>query len=106
MIKIVLASGLVWYALNYITGWLLYFKKMSITKRMHQLLYALIIVHLILLLYLTYPVIPAFVLILISLVFMALLPIGRKGEVYHIVVSSGGLAAYMAGMIMFIGQLG
>lgn len=103
MIKIVLVSGLIWYALNYIIGWLLYFKRIRMTKRMHQLLYGLIIVHLILLLYLTYPVMPAFVFVIISLVFMAFLPMGRKGGVYHIVVSSAGLAAYIAGMIMLTG---
>ena len=88
-------SGLLIYAVNYSIGWLLYFKFISMTKRTHQVFYSLIIINLILLLFFIQFLSLRFFLTLASLVLMLILPLGKKGGMYHRIVSTAGLMCYI-----------
>ncbi len=90
------ASGLVIYLVNFAIGWLLYFKIISMNKSTHQVFYSLIIINLILLLVSLQFFSTRFLLVLASLVLMFVLPFGKKGGVYHIIVSTAGLVCYIA----------
>ena len=89
-------SGLIIYLVNYIIGWLLYFKIISMNKSTHQVFYSLIIINLILLLVSLQFFSTRFLLVLVSLVLMFVLPFGKKGGVYHIMVSTVGVLCYIA----------
>jgi hypothetical protein len=90
-----LISGLLIYTTNYIIGWGLYFKKITMTKRTHQFFFAGIIVNLILLLFFIPFLSQNFFICLASLAAMFVLPLGRKGGVYHRAVSTLGLMLYI-----------
>jgi hypothetical protein len=90
-------SGLLIYLVNYSIGWLLYFKIISMTKRTHQIFYSLIIINLLLLLVFVQFFSTRFFLVLASLLFMLILPLGKKGGVYHRVVSTVGLLCFLGG---------
>jgi hypothetical protein len=89
------ASGLVIYLVNYTIGWLLYFKIISMNKSTHQVFYSLIIINIILLLVSLQFFSIRFFLVLASLIFMFILPIGKKGGVYHRIVSTAGILCYI-----------
>ncbi len=88
-------SGLVIYLVNYAIGWLLYFKVISMNKSTHQVFYSLIIINLILLLVSLQLFSTGFLLVLASLILMFVLPFGKKGGVYHIMVSTAGVLVYI-----------
>ncbi len=87
-------SGLIVYAVNYLIGWLLYFHVISMNKRTHQIFYSLIIINLIVLLFFIQFLSVRFFLVLASLVLMLILPMGRKGGIFHRVGSTVGLICY------------
>ena len=89
-------SGLVIYLVNYTIGWLLYFKVISMKKSTHQVFYSLIIINIILLLVSLQFFSIRFFLVLASLVLMFVLPFGKKGGVYHRIVSTAGVLCYIA----------
>ncbi|MBL8016482.1 MAG: hypothetical protein JNK43_04365 [Ignavibacteria bacterium] len=92
--QILLFTGAILYSLNYLIGWLLRSRKITMTKQAHQFLFAFLIINLvtnhIFLKWLS----AAFFLCSASLVMMLILPLGRKGSLYHIAVSSAGLIIY------------
>jgi hypothetical protein len=90
-------SGLLIYLVNYAIGWLLYFKIITMKKRTHQIIYSLIIINLLLLLFFMQFFSARFFLVLASLVFMLILPLGRKGGMYHRIVSTAGLVCFVGG---------
>ncbi|MBS1493103.1 MAG: hypothetical protein JST55_06320 [Bacteroidetes bacterium] len=94
MEKILTYSALFFYVVNYLVGWLLYLKIITMKKITHQILFAAIIINLILILILVNLSLFGKMLILFSLLFMAILPLGKKGGVYHRVVSTLGLIFY------------
>lgn len=94
MSKILLLSGLIIYVTNYSIGWMLYYKKISMQKKTHQIFFAAIIINLALLLFYLKFLSPPFIICSASLLAMSILPIGRKGGLYHIIVSSLGLCLY------------
>lgn len=100
-ISILLITGLLFYIINYVIGLLLFYKKIFLPKRLHQLLFAAIIINLILIL--IFETLPAvnFLICSISLILMLILPAGKKGGRYHIIVSSSGLMFYVA-LILFV----
>lgn len=101
MISVLTLTALILYLLNYAIGWLLHFKRISISKRTHQLLFALIIINLsALILYRLGPV-PEMLFLLISLVAMLILPFGSKGGYYHRIVSSIGLISYVTHICLY-----
>ncbi len=94
MKEILLYAGAVLYAANYITGWLLYFRRIRMGKRQHQILFGSILLVMIALIPFMYGSGNAFVMLLISIIMMAVLPFGRKGGAYHIIVSTIGLISF------------
>lgn len=92
--KLLTYTALFFYTLNYLIGWLLYFKVITMKKITHQILFALIIINLLVLFFFAELTLFGKMLILFSLFFMAMLPLGRKGGVYHIIVSTLGLIFY------------
>ncbi len=100
MREILLYAGAVLYAANYLTGWLLYLRKIKMGKRQHQILFISIFMVLIALMPFMYGSGTAFVMLLISIIMMAVLPFGRKGGAYHILVSTIGLLSFT--LIFFV----
>jgi|SRR4029453_611768 len=96
MLKTLLVSGLIIYSVNYVIGWLLYFKKITMTKRTHQVFFASIIINLIILLFFLQFLSREFFLCTSSLAAMLILPLGKKGGVYHRITASAGLLLYVA----------
>ena len=95
IITILTVSGLILYCVNYLTGWLLHFKVISITKLTHQVIYILLIANLVILLFFLKFLSGIFLFFMLSLIFLLALPLGRKGGVYHRAVSSAGLLVYI-----------
>jgi hypothetical protein len=94
ILNILIFSGLILYLVNYAIGWLLYFKRIRMTKRTHQIFYASIIFNLSALLFFAQIFSAAFFICLGSLVMMLILPFGKKGGKFHIFTSSTGLMLY------------
>jgi hypothetical protein len=89
-------SGLVIYLVNYAVGWLLYFKVISMKKLTHQIFYTLIILNLLLILLSVQFFSTRFFLVIASLILMFILPLSKKGGVYHRIISTAGLLCYIA----------
>jgi hypothetical protein len=102
MLTILIVTGLVVYGANYTIGWLLNFKVISISKRTHQIFFALIIANLILLLFFLRFLSLEFIMCFASLVSMLILPFGKKGGAYHIMTASLGLSTYLAAVLLLI----
>lgn len=95
-------SGLFLYTFNYIIGWLLFYKRIKVAKRTHQIFFAGVIVILVLQLVFLRLGWLEIILDTGSLGCMIALPFGVKGGVYHRVVSSLGLVLYL-GFLGFAG---
>ncbi|MBX7044501.1 MAG: hypothetical protein K1X86_01585 [Ignavibacteria bacterium] len=95
MEKLLTYSALSLYIINYLVGWLLYIKVIMMKKITHQILYALIIINLAALFFFAELTLFGKMVILFSLFFMAMLPLGKKGGVYHIITSTLGLIFYL-----------
>jgi hypothetical protein len=93
--NILLVAGALLYGVNYIIGWLLYFRRISMQKNSHQVFFAAIIFNLVLLLFFIPFFSAAWLFCLLSLVFMLLLPLGKKGGFYHVLISTGGLGSFI-----------
>ena len=93
--RILLFTGAILYSLNYLIGWLLRGRKITMTKQAHQFLFALLIINLVTNLLFLQFFSASFFLCAASLVMMLILPLGKKGSLYHIVVSSAGLFFYI-----------
>jgi len=88
-------TGLVLYLTNHIIGWLLYFKKIKMSKRTHQVFFAAIIVNLVILLFFLNFLSRDFIHCSLSLILMLILPFGKKGGKYHITISTLGIIFYL-----------
>ncbi|MCI0449228.1 MAG: hypothetical protein L0Y79_05485 [Chlorobi bacterium] len=75
------------------------------TKRTHQIFFAAIIVNLFGLLFYLDFLSAGFILCSISLAMMLVLPFGKKGGIYHRIVSSTGILIYLIFFILFGGIL-
>jgi len=100
-IGILFITGLLFYAINYITGILLYFQKIYLPKKLHQLMFAVVIINLVLILIFEELSSLNFIICSLSLLSMLILPFGKKGGKFHILISSTGLLLYTA-LIYFI----
>jgi len=98
--EILLITGLIIYIINYAIGWLLHFKIISMTKRTHQIFFAAIIVNLFVLLFYLDFLSAGFILCSLSLAMMLVLPFGKKGGIYHRIVSSTGFLFYLVFFIL------
>ena len=93
--RILLFTGAILYSLNYLIGWLLRGRKITMTKQAHQFLFALLNINLVTNLLFLQFFSASFFLCAASLVMMLILPLGKKGSLYHIVVSTAGLLFYI-----------
>ena len=95
-----LISGLLIYSVNYITGWLLYAGKISIGKKIHQIMFVSIILNLALIL--IFVKLPFYekIICALSLCMMTALPFGKKGGSFHIIASSAGLILYIIMLLL------
>jgi hypothetical protein len=94
--------GLGFYAVNYITGWLLHFKLIRMTRMMHKILFAGILIILALVTYFQQFFSPEFILVFSSLVALFALPFGRKGGNYHIITGSIGIVLYIIFILIYV----
>lgn len=92
--QILLFTGAILYSLNYLIGWLLRSRKITLTKQAHQFLFAFLIINLVTNVIFLKWLSAGFFLCAASLVMMLILPLGRKGSLYHIAVSTSGLVIY------------
>ncbi|MBK9332530.1 MAG: hypothetical protein IPM96_09095 [Ignavibacteria bacterium] len=92
---ILIYTGLIFYVINYYTGWLLKFKLITISKKIHQLMFAVIIINLLFILIFSEISSSGFILCSLSLSMMAIIPLGKSGGSYHMIVSSAGLFLYI-----------
>ncbi len=99
-------SGLILYSVNYAIGWLLHFRIIKLTRRAHQVIYILLITNLILLLLILLLFTPGFLwnkflLYLLSLALILALPFGKKGGMYHRIISTFGFLAYISAVFIY-----
>lgn len=91
-----LVSCLIIYLINYTIGWLLYLKIITMSKRTHQIFFAAIIINLLVILFFQKLSLTGIIFCASSLATMLILPLGKKGGVYHRVVSTAGLLLFIA----------
>ena len=95
ILNILIFFGIIIYLVNYAIGWLLHFKIISMSKKTHQIFFASIIINLLLILFFIKFLSLNFFVCIASLSMMIILPFGRKGGKYHILISSAGLLLYI-----------
>lgn len=88
------------YIVNYSVGLYLYISKNKLPKPMHQILFSSLIILLILIPVFSELTNVSMIFITLSLLCMLLLPLGKKGNQYHIVVSTLGILFYSTGFIL------
>lgn len=93
--KFLIYSCLILYILNYITGWLIYYGKIKVGKKIHQVMFASLIINLILIIFFSKIPFTQKIFCALSLTAMVLLPFGKKGGRYHIALSSAGLIMFL-----------
>ena len=98
--EILLISGLLIFSVNYITGWLLYTGKISIGRKIHQIMFVSVILNLALILIFTKLPFYGKIICAISLLMMAILPFGKKGGRFHIIASSAGIIFFIILLMM------
>lgn len=101
LIGILTVSGLVIFIYNYLIGWLLYFKKINISKIHHQVIYFLLIVNIAALLFFLNFLSNKFLLYSLSLLILFLIPAGIKGGVFHRVTSSMAFLIFLFTMLNY-----
>ncbi len=89
-----LISGAAIYLINYIIGWLLKLGFIKLSHNVHQGIFTLLLLDLTVLLFFMQHVNTGSVLLVLSLLFLILLPFGKKGDIYHIVLSTAGILTY------------
>jgi len=87
--EIFLWTGFMIYSVNYLIGWFLFFRIISIDKRIHQYFYSILILNLTILLF-TELIFSEKIFVMLSLICLIILPFGKKGGIFHIAVSSAG----------------
>ncbi|HAY33842.1 MAG TPA: hypothetical protein PK536_10925 [Ignavibacteria bacterium] len=92
---ILIYSGLIFYLINYSAGWLLRFKMISVSKKIHQLMFAVIIINLLFILAFAEISSSGFILCIMSIMMMVIIPFGKSGGIYHMITGSAGLLLYI-----------
>jgi len=102
MTTVLLYSGLIFYLLNYIIGWMLLLKRITVSKRAHRVMFFLILIHLIALCVLMFidTRIPVLILLTVSLICIATLPMFINNDKYHLYSSSIGLLLYIIVLVI------
>ncbi|HMQ78912.1 MAG TPA: hypothetical protein PKE39_08420 [Ignavibacteria bacterium] len=99
--SILTVTGLVMYIINYMTGWLIYFKIIRISKILHSIMYALLLIVLLALLIDLNFLSNKFLLYSVSFLLILVLPAGTKGGLYHIAVSTSGILLFSFTMLNY-----
>jgi hypothetical protein len=95
MLHILLYTGLILFIINYSIGWSLHYGIIHIRKFTHQVIFSLILINLAFLLFFLKTFSSDFYLCSVSLLLLSILPMGKKGGIYHRVVSSLSLVMYV-----------
>ncbi|HWA05646.1 MAG TPA: hypothetical protein VG961_03790 [Ignavibacteria bacterium] len=101
IISLLTVSGLVIYAINYLAGWLVHFKVLKLSKFMHTVLFAILLIVLLALILNLNFLSNKFLLYSASFIIILILPAGTKGGLYHIGVSSAGMLTYIFTMLNY-----
>jgi len=99
MLHILLYTGLVLFIINYSIGWSLHYGTIHIRKFTHQLIFSLILINLALLLFFLKAFSSEFFICSVSFILLLILPLGKKGGIYHRIISSLSLVMYMVLMV-------
>lgn len=94
-------SGLLIFIYNYIIGWLVHFKIVTISRIHHQVIYIILIANIIALLFTLNFLSNKFLLYFLSLLLVLSLPLGEKGKSYHRIISTLALLAYIFTMLNY-----
>jgi hypothetical protein len=95
MTVILSAAGLLLYIFNYYIGWTLNSGRRPLSKTAHQIIYALLFLTLIFVVLSADMESIAFSFAGFSLIMLIILPFGKKGSMYHKIVSTIGLILYL-----------
>lgn len=90
------------YAVNYTAGWLLYFKIIRMTKLMHRILFAGVLISLSVIAFYQNIFTLKFLLVILSLAVLFALPFGKKGGKYHILMGSAGILIYIIFLMTYL----
>ncbi len=99
MSAILSTAGLILYIVNYYIGWTLNFGRRPVSKTAHQLIYPLLILTLIFVMLFADLESIGFSFAGFSLLMLFILPFGKKGSLYHKIVSTAGLILYLLFLI-------
>lgn len=99
--SILTVTGLFMYIINYMTGWLIHFKVIRLSKLMHTILFAVLLIVLFALLLDLNFLSNKFLLYSASFLLMLVLPAGTKGGLYHIAVSTAGILVFSFTMLNY-----
>lgn len=89
------------YAVNYTAGWLLHFKLIRMTKLMHRILFAGVLISLTFVMFYQNIFTLKFILVVSSLTVLFALPFGKKGGKYHILMGSTGFLIYIIFLMIY-----
>ena len=93
--------GFGFYVVNYTAGWLLHFKLIRMTKLMHRILFAGVLISLTLVSIYENIFTLKFLLVVSSLTVLFALPFGKKGGKYHILMGSTGILIYIIFLLTY-----
>jgi hypothetical protein len=82
------------------TGWLLHYKIIKLTRLPHQVMFSLLLLNLAVLLFVAGFLSFNFILYFTVLLLLLLLPFGKKGGKYHIIISSAAMIVYIFAVII------
>ena len=94
MSDLFLLVGLIFYVVNYSVGLILFFDKFKVAKPVHKVLFSALIISLVLIMFLSELSALSMILTGVSLLCMLLLPLGNKGGLYHIILSTLGIIIF------------
>lgn len=94
-------TGLILFCINYLTGWLLYFKVLKLSKVIHTIMFFILAAALFILIIDLNFLSNKFLLYSVSFLLILILPAGRKGGLFHIGVSSAGIIIYVFTMLNY-----
>lgn len=95
MVSILSILGLALYIVNYYIGWSLNSGTRPVSKNVHRVIYTLLILNLIFVVFFADMESMGFTFAGFSLGMMLILPFGKKGSMYHKIVSTLGLILYL-----------
>lgn len=98
---ILITTGLVLFIANYIIGWLLKFKVITMQRRVHHVIFFLLIANVVLILFSTNFLSNKFLLYSFSLLCLLAIPLNLNADKYHISFSTLALILYIFTMLNY-----